>query len=83
MAADAADRGPAAIVRGPYVTVAIGASTAAQQRIDDYCRAYYGRPCEFVGLIQSMIPGTLAEVVDRLLAYVDAGASHRDQARHA
>ncbi|GJM37138.1 MAG: N5,N10-methylene tetrahydromethanopterin reductase [Acidimicrobiales bacterium] len=75
-AADAAGRDPNTIDAGLYVTAAIGSGTTSQQRLDDYCNAYYGGPSDLVGLIQALVPGTLTQVVDRLSAYIEAGARH-------
>lgn len=73
-AAAAAGRRPDAVTAGLYVTVAIGAGDAPHTRLEEYCQAYYGGPRELVGAVQAMVSGPLDEVVDRLAAYVDAGA---------
>ncbi len=75
-AAEAAERDPASIEEGLYITVAIGDGDEPQRQLDDYCNAYYGGPSELVGLVQALVPGNLDQVADRLSEYVDAGARH-------
>lgn len=73
-AATAAGRNPDRITPALYVTVSIGED--AQQKVDEYCMAYYGGPSELVGLIQAMIAGSLDAVVERIAQYIEAGARH-------
>jgi alkanesulfonate monooxygenase SsuD/methylene tetrahydromethanopterin reductase-like flavin-dependent oxidoreductase (luciferase family) len=75
-AAVAAGRAPSSITPGLYVTVAIGEGGEPHERLESYCRAYYGLPAEVMGALQALIAGPIDAVVARLGEYVEAGAEH-------
>ncbi|QGG96187.1 LLM class flavin-dependent oxidoreductase [Actinomarinicola tropica] len=55
--ANAAGRPPDAVEPALYVTVAVGEGSAPHDRLDAYCRAYYGAPSELVGTVQALASG--------------------------
>jgi alkanesulfonate monooxygenase SsuD/methylene tetrahydromethanopterin reductase-like flavin-dependent oxidoreductase (luciferase family) len=75
-AAADAGRDPDRVTPALYLTVALGEGSAAHERLDEYCTAYYGAPRELVGLVQAMLSGTLDEVAHAVWRYVEAGARH-------
>jgi alkanesulfonate monooxygenase SsuD/methylene tetrahydromethanopterin reductase-like flavin-dependent oxidoreductase (luciferase family) len=60
------------IAAGLYVTVATG--PGAEERMDEFCRRYYGLSAELVGIVQGCIAGPLDRVAEVLHRYVEAGA---------
>jgi alkanesulfonate monooxygenase SsuD/methylene tetrahydromethanopterin reductase-like flavin-dependent oxidoreductase (luciferase family) len=75
-AAAAAGRARSSITPGLYVTVAVGEGNEPHERLDSYCRAYYGLPTEVMGALQALVAGTIDAVVMRLGEYIEAGAEH-------
>jgi hypothetical protein len=48
----------------------------ARAELDRYVRAFYGFPLEAVSALQACHAGRLADCVDWLRSYIDAGARH-------
>jgi alkanesulfonate monooxygenase SsuD/methylene tetrahydromethanopterin reductase-like flavin-dependent oxidoreductase (luciferase family) len=60
-----------------YATVNLNDDKArADDELDEYLRAYYGRPLDVMRYIQAMRGGSVHECLDWLARYVDAGARH-------
>jgi alkanesulfonate monooxygenase SsuD/methylene tetrahydromethanopterin reductase-like flavin-dependent oxidoreductase (luciferase family) len=75
--ATAAGRAPESITPGLYATVLVDPDhRRAEQQLDGYARAYYGRSLSEVMTVQAFGYGSVRECADRLSAYVRAGARH-------
>jgi alkanesulfonate monooxygenase SsuD/methylene tetrahydromethanopterin reductase-like flavin-dependent oxidoreductase (luciferase family) len=58
-----------------YATVNLSGERADDE-LDQYLRAYYGQPLDVMRHVQAIRGGTVAECLDWLARYVDAGARH-------
>jgi alkanesulfonate monooxygenase SsuD/methylene tetrahydromethanopterin reductase-like flavin-dependent oxidoreductase (luciferase family) len=62
---------------GLYATVYLDPDTdRAEERLDEYTRAYYRRSLTEMASIQAFHAGTAREIADWLACYVEAGAQH-------
>jgi alkanesulfonate monooxygenase SsuD/methylene tetrahydromethanopterin reductase-like flavin-dependent oxidoreductase (luciferase family) len=60
-----------------YETVNLNDDKArADEELNEYLRAYYGQPLDVMGYVQAIRGGSVAECLDWLARYVDAGARH-------
>jgi alkanesulfonate monooxygenase SsuD/methylene tetrahydromethanopterin reductase-like flavin-dependent oxidoreductase (luciferase family) len=65
------------VTAGLYATVLLEDDpSAAQQTLDQYCRAYYGFGLEVMGQVQAFYGGSSAGCAEWLAGYMAAGARH-------
>jgi alkanesulfonate monooxygenase SsuD/methylene tetrahydromethanopterin reductase-like flavin-dependent oxidoreductase (luciferase family) len=58
-----------------YATVNLSGARADDE-LDEYLRAYYGQPLDVMRYVQAIRGGSVAECLDWLARYVEAGARH-------
>jgi alkanesulfonate monooxygenase SsuD/methylene tetrahydromethanopterin reductase-like flavin-dependent oxidoreductase (luciferase family) len=58
-----------------YATVNLSGARA-DDKLDEYLRAYYGQPLDVMRHVQAIRGGSVQECLDWLARYVDAGAQH-------
>ena len=60
-----------------YLTVSVGdAGEDCDQQINTYLETYYGMPANIMRQVQACFGGTIAEVLDFIRSFVEAGADH-------
>jgi alkanesulfonate monooxygenase SsuD/methylene tetrahydromethanopterin reductase-like flavin-dependent oxidoreductase (luciferase family) len=60
-----------------YATVNLNDDKArADAELDEYLQAYYGQPLDVMHYVQAICGGSVAQCLDWLARYVDAGARH-------